>query len=39
MPLSTIKETGIADSSVSSSNITDGSIVNADVNVVAVAFK
>ena len=35
MPLSTIKETGIADSSVSSSNITDGSIVNADVNACA----
>tara|TARA_Y100001937_G_scaffold118716_1_gene173439 strand:+ start:2254 stop:4023 length:1770 start_codon:yes stop_codon:yes gene_type:complete len=35
MPLSTIKSTGIADSSVSSSNITDGSIVNADVNACA----
>ena len=35
MPLSTIKSTGIADSSVSSSNITDGSIANADINACA----
>ena len=32
MPLSTIKNTGIADSSVASANITDGTIVNADVS-------